>query len=101
MSINTLASSNSFVYTNCSNILRMVVIDIKTALRCEFLQTGCTDGPGEKCTVRHGTSLTWNNDVSITQDRELHRTKVLGPGREPGDTHHNWQLGNTTDAGCE
>lgn len=32
---------------------------------------------------------TWNNDVSITKNGELHPTQVLGPGREPRDTHHH------------
>lgn len=41
-------------------------------------------------------SLTWNNDVSKTQDGELHPAHVQSPGREARDAHHHRQLGKQT-----
>lgn len=47
--------------------------------------------------VQKHVNLTWNNDVSITQNGELHSTQVLSPSWEPWHTHDHWQLRKKTN----
>lgn len=42
--------------------------------------------------------LTWNDDVSETQNGELHPAHVQGPGGEARHTHHHRQLEGTRTA---
>ncbi len=40
-------------------------------------------------------TLTWYDDVTVSQNGELHHTQILSERRELWDTHHDRQLENT------
>lgn len=46
-------------------------------------------------------NLTRYNDISITQNGELHPTQVLSPSREPWDPHHHRQLREKKHVQCQ